>query len=154
MVSKNKLRIRYIEGKIQIWDGLRRVGDTNTTFGEQGAITSVCSSPGGRFIATGSEDGSIYLWNTLSGEFIKKLKLCDRVKSVTFSCINEKLIAFGTQNGTVQVGPLTGHEDRVLAVAYPKDGRGSSLVPLITPFVFGAQKLDIYFQHSTGILIG
>ncbi|PAV14658.1 nucleotide-binding-oligomerization-domain like receptor [Pyrrhoderma noxium] len=159
---------------IQIWDASWGVEETTTTFGEQGTIQSISLSPSGEFIASGSRDGSICLWNVQRGELVKKLKLRRHVDSVSFPPVNEKLIAFGTHSGTVgvwdvtneepftignhkesvssvvfslpdgnhvasgswdeticiwnverrelAVGPLTGHEDCVQAVAYSPDG--------------------------------
>ncbi|PAV14699.1 WD40 domain containing protein [Pyrrhoderma noxium] len=167
---------------IQIWDATWRVEETKTTFEEQGEIWSMALSPSGKFIASASRETedkrSIYLWNVPSGELVKKLKLRSHVRSVSFSPVNEKLIAFGTWDGTgtgtvqvwdvtneepvtignheqlvnsiafslpdgnhvasgsrdeticiwnverreLAVGPLTGHEHSVRAVAYSPDG--------------------------------
>ena len=95
---------------IRIWDGSWSVEETKTEFEEQGEIESISVSPDGIFIALGSYDGSIYLWNVLTGELVEKLNLSSFVYSVTFSPVNEKLIAFGSSDDTVQVWDVTNGE--------------------------------------------
>ncbi|PAV14672.1 nucleotide-binding-oligomerization-domain like receptor [Pyrrhoderma noxium] len=113
------------QNRIQIWDASWGEEETTTTFGEQEEIWLMALSPSGEFIA-GSLDHSIYLWNVLSGELVKKLKLRSHVMPVSFSPVNEKLIAFGTQDGTVKVWDVTNeepvtignHKQSVLSVAF------------------------------------
>ncbi|PAV17574.1 nucleotide-binding-oligomerization-domain like receptor [Pyrrhoderma noxium] len=92
---------------IQIWDATWSVEETEAKFGEQRQITLISSSPGGKFIASGSYDGSICLWNALTGELVKKIQLSFGVISVSFSPINEQLIAFGSWDGTVELWDIT-----------------------------------------------
>ncbi|PAV14701.1 nucleotide-binding-oligomerization-domain like receptor [Pyrrhoderma noxium] len=104
--------------EIQIWDASWGEEETKPTFEEQEAIWSMALSPSGEFIASGSSYGSIYLWNVRNGGLVKKLKLRRHVNSVSFSTVNEKLIAFGTQDGigtgtgtgTVEVWDVTNEE--------------------------------------------
>jgi WD40 repeat protein len=57
-----------------------------TLKGQQDAVTALAYSPDGRFLATGSFDNSIFLWNPQTGDLIKKLSgLNKRVSSVAFS---------------------------------------------------------------------
>ncbi|PAV22978.1 WD40 domain containing protein [Pyrrhoderma noxium] len=168
-------------GMVQIWDASWRMEETKAAFEEQqGMILSISLSPGGKFIASVSDEelpwdrGRICLWNLDTGELVENLKLSNRVESVAFSPVDEQLIAFGSEEGEVQVwdvsddvaatigshtrgvnsvvfspsdgkhvasgswdnticiwdvdrrklavGPLTGHTDRVWAVAYSPDG--------------------------------
>ena len=108
---------------IQIWDASWSLEETKATFEEQqGEITSISLSPSGKFIASGSYTlsysdkfiasrsykGSIYLWNSLTNELVKKLELSCRIESVSFSPINDQLIAFGSwDDGTVQLWDIT-----------------------------------------------
>ena len=122
---------RFIGDTIQIWDASWSVEQTKPTFEEQGKITSIALSPGGNFIASGSwEDGTIYLWNVLSGELVKRSIHNSDVFSVSFSPISEKLIAFGSRDGTVKVWDVTkdesikigNHVDSVSSVVFSPSG--------------------------------
>ncbi|PAV14694.1 nucleotide-binding-oligomerization-domain like receptor [Pyrrhoderma noxium] len=97
--------------EIRVWDASWGEEETTSILEEQGNIQSISLSPGGEFIVSGSW-GRIYLWNVLSGELVKKLKLRSRsdVNSVSFSPVNKKLIAFGTEDGTVEVWDVTNEE--------------------------------------------
>ena len=159
-------------GMIQIWDA--SLEETDETPDEQRVITCTALSSHDGFIATGSYNGSIYLWE-LSGKIIKRFKHSHRVHSVVFSPnIHRTLVVFGSDDKTVRlwdvttnesitignhtnwvssvafspsagtyvasgsadhticiwdvelrdlaVGPLTGHKDRVQAVAFSPDG--------------------------------
>ena len=116
-------------GLIEIWDASWSVEETKSAFEEQGAISSIALSPGGKFIASASHKGSVCLWN---GELVKKLKLGYDVNSVAFSPVNEQLIAFGSDDGTVQVWDLTNdepvtignHKSWISSVVFsPSDGK-------------------------------
>ena len=117
--------------KIQIWDAPWGVEEIKSTSGEQGQITSISLSPGGKLIASGSDDGSVCLWNVLTGEFVDKLQLHSRVESLSFSPINEQLIAFGSRYGAVRlwdvkndvVVTVGNHKRSIRSIAFsPPDG--------------------------------
>ncbi|PAV14645.1 WD40 domain containing protein [Pyrrhoderma noxium] len=108
------------------------VEETKIKFEEQGAIKSIALSPGSKFIVSGSEDGSVHLWDTFTGEIVKRFKHSCSVHSVTFSPTNEKRIAFGSDDGTVQEWDATNdepvaiakHKDSVTSVVFsPSDGK-------------------------------
>ena len=122
----------FIEGKIQIWDASRGMERIEASFKEQGVIKSISLSPGCEFIASGADDGSIYLWNVLNSELVKTFKVGNRVNSVVFSPFNERLIAFGSHDGTVRVWDVINdelilignHKGPVRSVAFlPSDGK-------------------------------
>ncbi|PAV16011.1 WD-40 repeat-containing [Pyrrhoderma noxium] len=124
--------IPSVKGTIQIWDASWNMEEIETTFEEQEEIDSISLSPGGKFIASGSGVGhSIYLWNVLTGELVKKLQLSSGVESLSFSPINEQHIAFGSWDGKVQLWDVTNDEPITIgrhtynvfsAVFSPSDG--------------------------------
>jgi len=99
--------------------------------GHGGAVNSVAYAPDGRLLVTGSEDGTVRVWNTLTGEeALPKLQICDAlVSSVDFASDNK--IAFGTNLGAVLVyyivpgqmrcQRLQSHAGRVIFVAFFSD---------------------------------
>ena len=96
--------------------------------------------------ASGSTDRYIYIWNTLSGEVFKTLKLDGDVNSagysfvvgrpfasgsVSLSPINEQLIATSLDDGTVQLMDVTirNHIDTVCSIVFsPPGGISHSLL--------------------------
>ena len=122
---------RWFENdKIQIWDASWEVEETKTTYKEQRQIWSISLSASGEFIASGSADGGIYLYNVLTGELVKKIKHDKCIGSVSFSPINKQLIAFGSIDGTVQVWDVTNdkpvtignHIDSAYSVVFSPSG--------------------------------
>ena len=107
--SPNGSRFALMNGRneIQIWDASWSMEETKSTFEEQGQIENISLSFGGNFIASGSVGGSIYLWNALTGELVKKIELGSRIKSASFSPFNEQLIAFGSSDGAVKLWDVT-----------------------------------------------
>ena len=121
-----------ISDTIQIWDASWGMEATKAIFEEQhGEIWSISLSPGGKFIASGSykwpKKDSIYLWNALTGELVKKLERSCGFTSISFSPINEQLIAFGSwDDGTVHLWDVTNdvtitignHKRRITCIAF------------------------------------
>ena len=117
---------------IRIWDASWSMRETKTTFKEQQEIASISLSPSGNFIASGSyegsDEGSIYLWNVLTGGLVRKIKLSYGIIPLTFSPINEQLIAFGSVSGVwgVQLWDVTDnvlvtigdHERSITSIAF------------------------------------
>ena len=96
-------------------------------YGSPVASGSVSSSPiNEKLIVFGLDDGIAQLLDVTIGNHI------DRMSSVVFSPSGGTHIASGSWDKTIciwdverrelTVGPLTGHDDHVLTVAYPTDG--------------------------------
>ena len=115
----------------QAWLGVQ---ETNLLLGHEETVTAVAYSPDGRLLASGSDDGTLRLWDAKSGAAIgAPLKGHeDWVRSVAFSP-DGRLLASGSDDGTVRLwdaksgaaigAPLKGHEDWVRSVAFSPDGR-------------------------------
>ncbi len=95
-------------------------------------IESVIFSPGGRFLALRSKNGTISLWNTQNPADLKKLKLMgheDEIRVLAFNA-DGKFVASGSKDKTVRlwylenltVKVLAGHEGEIQALAFsPND---------------------------------
>ena len=93
-------------------------------------IVSYC--PNGKYIASGSWDNTIKLWNVITGECIKTFEgHTNWVNSVAFSP-DGKYIASGSWDKTIKlwdvqtgecIKTFEGHEDSVYSVAFSPDGK-------------------------------
>jgi WD40 repeat protein len=98
---------------------------------EFGRIEAVAFSESGAMIATGSSDGCVSVWETITGRRRMQLKgLGGRVLALAFSPNGQTLASGGTdkdisiwdiRDGKL-VGTLLGHDDVVMAVSFLSDG--------------------------------
>jgi len=79
-----------------------------TLTGHNGAVRSVSYSPDGNILASGSDDGTVRIWDTLTGEeTMSPMRSGDgAVRSVDFAR-NGKWVASGTDAGTVCIWSVT-----------------------------------------------
>ena len=102
-----------------------------TLEGHARAVTSVAFSPGLRYIATGSQDNTVKIWDAKNCAYIRTLrKHTDDVTCVLFSP-NEKFIVSGSRDRTIRMHDafrgtffwtLTGHTDAISSIVYSDNG--------------------------------
>ncbi|MDE0427259.1 MAG: WD40 repeat domain-containing protein [Candidatus Poribacteria bacterium] len=122
------------------------VEPTGTLVGHTDTVYSVAFSPDGRTLASSSEDSTVLLWDTTTGEHIKTLARptgpfvgptdplaghTDTVYSVAFSP-DGQILASGSADNTIILWDattgqykqtLTGHKRAVYSIAFSPDGQ-------------------------------
>jgi WD40 repeat protein len=110
----------------------RGFGELLTLKGHSGRVQSVAFSTGGRYLASGSEDMTIKLWDTATGKDIVTFKgHSGVVRSIAFSPDGKRL-ASGSWDKTIKLWDtvtgkelltLKGHSDWVRSTAFSPDGK-------------------------------
>lgn len=100
-------------------------------FDRRNDVTSLCFSPDTRILASGHANSLIYLWNTASGKFLKRLQgHCGTIMSLSFSP-DGKFLLSGSRDHTLKLwdvregrefDTLRQHIASVNGVAYSPDG--------------------------------
>ena len=90
--------------EIDLWDAT--IGELKKTLtGHDKGVNSISFSPDGRLLASGSWDGTIRLWNAITGEPQRKLTH-QTVSSVSFSP-DGKILASGSLDGNIYLWDVT-----------------------------------------------
>jgi len=102
--------------------------------GHEETVRSVVYSPDGRLLASGSADGTVRIWNTLTGEeTMAPLQSGDgEVTCVAFAHDGQRVFSgtkghnvhiWSARTGRTVMAPLRGHSESVWALALSPDGR-------------------------------
>jgi len=102
--------------------------------GHEGVVLTVAYSSNGRMLASGSGDGTVRIWDTLSGEeTMAPLQSSDgAVHCVAFTHDSQRVLSgtecyavhiWSVRTGRAVMAPLRGHSELVLALALSPDDR-------------------------------
>ncbi|MHC4970919.1 MAG: protein kinase domain-containing protein [Planctomycetota bacterium] len=116
------------------WHHLRLATDTSlrTLLAHQDKVTAVAFSPDGTRIASGSEDKSLRIWDSATGEELFALPgLSDSVTALAFSPRGDRVAAASTDmlvrvwdaNMVRLLDTLSGQESVVTCLAFSRDGK-------------------------------
>ncbi|RDX45285.1 WD40 repeat-like protein [Lentinus brumalis] len=99
--------------------------------GHTGTVTSLAVSPDSKWVASGSEDTTIILWDTEDQSVVRKWEASvETVRDLTFSPDSKRLAASGNEGRVViwdveqgnELGTLEGHRETVHTVVWSPDG--------------------------------
>jgi WD40 repeat protein/tetratricopeptide (TPR) repeat protein len=118
---KNAINLRHLDGTLQA-----------TLTGNNDWVNSVSFSPNGQTIASASDDGTIKLWRSSDGKFLKPIgKHSDKVNSVSFdpdgkiiaSASDDKTVKLWNSNGTPYqpLPSIDWHNEKVTSVRFSPD---------------------------------
>jgi hypothetical protein len=88
---------------------LDKIRERNQLTGHQDWVRSVCISPDGRYLATGSNDGTARLWDMSGNQIAEFTGHQDRVMSVCISP-DGRYLATGSNDGTARLWDLSGNQ--------------------------------------------
>ncbi|MHA1819133.1 MAG: WD40 repeat domain-containing protein, partial [Promethearchaeota archaeon] len=95
--------ILYRKELLPAWPGLYKAYHVAPNYGHSSSVSSVCYSPDGKYIASGSYDKTIKVWEAASGHLVNTLiGHSSSVESVCYSP-DGKYIALGSYDKTIKV---------------------------------------------------
>lgn len=132
-ILKNVIQLLVFVSMIQISWAQEPVYKLETVIqrGHRAAVRCVAYSPDGKFIATGSRDNSIKLWEVATGREIRTfLGHLSSVNTLTFNASGTFLASGSTDNNIIiwevatgkEKTRLEGHENRVTSLTFSSNG--------------------------------
>ena len=121
---------RGSDANFKLWN-IETGKEIRTLEGHTRDVDSIAFTPNGKIIASGSWDGTIKLWNSVTGEVLKTLSQGNFVYSIAFSP-DGKTLASGGSAGTTklwntetgqELKTITGNSYGILSVAFSPDGK-------------------------------
>ncbi len=120
---------RTTQGVLRVWDA-RTGAPLGPPMQHEGPVLAAAFSPDGRYVVTGSEDGTVRLWNPYQGKQDYLIRLNNPVKAVGFSPDGDRLL---TVAGPIvqlwdtltaaPVGPPRTNPRDVVNATFSPDGR-------------------------------
>ena len=141
--SEDKVRMWDVSSGAKIWERPENVvadSGNHHVIGTEIHFKSVSFSPDGSKVVTGSDDNTIRVWNSNTGDELLEIELTVEVNSVSFSPDGRRVVS-GSDDGTVRVWnilgsyrvwnstsgellkTLEGHTSGVSSVAFSPNGR-------------------------------
>ncbi|ARI81869.1 WD40 repeat domain-containing protein [Microcystis aeruginosa] len=135
-IKAGKILQKHKASDTKVIDALQKVlanrMEYNRLEGHNSRVNSVSFSRDGKTLATGSDDGTIKLWDVETGQEIRTLSGHNgKVNSVSFSP-DGKTLATGSEDKTIklwnvetgeEIGTLSGHDGYVFSVSFSRDGK-------------------------------
>ena len=113
-------------------EDISKFKELKTLEGHSDYVTSVCWSTDGKYLASGSSDNTLIIWDANSGQKLKTLEGHSySVSSVSWSpdgryfaseSADESIIIWDTESGQ-RLKTLKGHSSGVLSVSWSPDGK-------------------------------
>jgi len=109
-----------------------QIGDDWRDKGDDKQVLTIALSPNSKRVASGSEDGTVKLWEVETGKVIARwTEHSDCVASVCWSPIDERVLSgswdgtarvWNVESGETMLGPIQTEQEYVFVVAYSPDG--------------------------------
>ncbi|AOX00430.1 hypothetical protein BJP34_14050 [Moorena producens PAL-8-15-08-1] len=131
-------KVIYLEPKVinevhySLLTALDKVRERNLLQGYTADVTEIAFSPDGKQIISGSDDGTVRLWNTETGQLIHTLEgHTDDVNGIAFSPDGKQILSgsyddtlrlWDTETGQL-IHTLEGHTSSVTEIAFSRDGK-------------------------------
>ncbi|KAH6886722.1 WD40-repeat-containing domain protein [Coprinopsis sp. MPI-PUGE-AT-0042] len=127
-------KIRLMEARtLRALGDMMQIGSDDPDDEVNHAANCVVFSPDGRFLAAGSNDDSIYVWDVATRNLVYKLKDAHRGSISTLAIspdgrhlasasVDRRIKIWKLETGVLHLGPLEGHTGAIFSIAFNNDG--------------------------------